>query len=161
MLGYLNAPSPFDADGWLNTGDVVETKGEYLRIVGRASEAINIGGEKVYPAEVESVLLQMSNVRDVTVYGRRSPVTGSVVAARVALIEPESPEQFEQRLRSFCRGRLQKYKVPILLEVDNLEHHNARFKKARAACRTSFAEHVPLPSVLRESANDERRGERP
>ncbi|HVC97930.1 MAG TPA: long-chain fatty acid--CoA ligase, partial [Pirellulales bacterium] len=43
MQGYLNAPSPFDADGWLNTGDAVEIQGDYLHILGRASEAINVG----------------------------------------------------------------------------------------------------------------------
>src|SRR5262245_18877496 len=44
MLGYLNAPSPFDADGWFNTKDLVETDGEYMRILGRKSELINVGG---------------------------------------------------------------------------------------------------------------------
>jgi acyl-CoA synthetase (AMP-forming)/AMP-acid ligase II len=63
MLGYLNAPSPFDADGWMNTGDAVEVDGDYLRILGRKSEMINVGGLKVYPAEVEDVLAQMPNVK--------------------------------------------------------------------------------------------------
>ena len=49
MVGYLNAPSPFDADGWFNTGDVVEQKGDYIRFMGRKSEIINVGGEKVFP----------------------------------------------------------------------------------------------------------------
>jgi acyl-CoA synthetase (AMP-forming)/AMP-acid ligase II len=59
MLGYLNAPSPFTPDGWLRTGDLVEVDGEYIRVLGRQSEIINVGGEKVYPAEVESVLQSM------------------------------------------------------------------------------------------------------
>jgi acyl-CoA synthetase (AMP-forming)/AMP-acid ligase II len=53
MLGYLNAPSPFDEDGWFPTHDRVLVDGEYLRILGRDSDLINVGGEKVYPAEVE------------------------------------------------------------------------------------------------------------
>ena len=56
MLGYLNAPPPFSEDGWFNTGDAVEVDGEYIRILGRKSEIINVGGEKVYPVEVEHVL---------------------------------------------------------------------------------------------------------
>src|SRR5262249_26068197 len=64
MLGYLNAPSPFDEDGWLDTGDRVEVDGDYVRILGRDSERITVGGEKVYPAEVEDVLLDMENVAD-------------------------------------------------------------------------------------------------
>ncbi len=67
MLGYLNAPSPFDEDGWYDTGDQVETDGEYIRILGRKSEIINVGGEKVFPAEVESVFLEIPNVRDVLI----------------------------------------------------------------------------------------------
>ena len=58
MLGYLNAPSPFDEEGWMNTQDLVEVDGEYIRILGRKSEIINVGGEKVYPQEVEDVILE-------------------------------------------------------------------------------------------------------
>ena len=54
LLGYLNAPSPFDAEGWFNTQDLVEQDGEWLRFLGRATEIINVGGQKVYPAEVET-----------------------------------------------------------------------------------------------------------
>ena len=53
MLGYLNAPSPFDQDGWFDTGDAVIQEGEWYRILGRESQVINVGGQKVYPAEVE------------------------------------------------------------------------------------------------------------
>ena len=49
MLGYLNAPSPFDEEGYFDTGDTVEVEGEWLRILGRESEIINVGGNKVYP----------------------------------------------------------------------------------------------------------------
>src|SRR5262249_41134676 len=64
MFGYLNHNSPFDADGWYNTMDAVEVEGEYMHILGRESEIINVGGEKVYPAEVEDVLLRAGNVRE-------------------------------------------------------------------------------------------------
>ena len=89
MLGYLNAPSPFDEDGWYNTHDVVEVDGPYVRILGRTTELINVGGQKVYPSEVESALLELHNVSDVTVWGEANPVTGQVVAARVSLAQPE------------------------------------------------------------------------
>src|SRR6185369_16038370 len=89
MLGYLNAPSPFDDEGWFNTGDLVETDGEYVRILGRKSDIINVGGQKVYPAEVESVVLEMDNIVDAIVTGRPSPVTGHVVVAKVLLRVPE------------------------------------------------------------------------
>jgi long-chain acyl-CoA synthetase len=131
MLGYLNAPSPFDADGWLNTGDMVEIDGEYLRILGRASEIINVGGEKVYPAEVESVLLEMENVRDATVRGRPNPVTGKVVTATLSLFEPEDPRSLARRVREFCQGRLARFKIPVVVEISPGELPGARFKKMR------------------------------
>ena len=70
MLGYLNAPSPFESGGWFNTQDLVEANGEYIRILGRKSELINVGGEKVHPTEIENVMLQIENVKDVTVRGK-------------------------------------------------------------------------------------------
>jgi acyl-coenzyme A synthetase/AMP-(fatty) acid ligase len=133
MLGYLNAPSPFDADGWFNTQDRVEMRGEYIRILGRRSEFINVGGDKVHPAEVENVLLTLDNVVDVTVFGRRNAVTGEIVCARVTLAQPEESQGLRQRLRAHCRGRLQPYKIPAVVEVADGAQHSYRFKKLRDA----------------------------
>ncbi len=131
MLGYLNAPSPFDAEGWMNTQDVVEQDGEYIRILGRRSEIINVGGQKVYPAEVESVLLQMPNVRDAAVLGEANPITGQIVAARLTLFEPEELVALKRRVRSFCAERLAAYKVPVKITLSDHDQHSARFKKMR------------------------------
>jgi acyl-CoA synthetase (AMP-forming)/AMP-acid ligase II len=131
MLGYLNAPSPFDEEGWYNTQDEVEFDGEYIRFRGRKSEVINIAGLKVFPAEVENVLLQMGNVRDVVVWGKSSPVVGNVVAATVALLEPEDSETFELRMREFCREKLPQHQVPVIVKIEKGELHGDRFKKAR------------------------------
>lgn len=133
MLGYLNAPSPFDADGWYNTQDVVEVDGPYIRILGRMTELINVGGQKVYPSEVENALLELDNVSDATVWGEANPVTGQVVAARVTLAQPEEQASFERRLHRFCRGRLAAYKIPLLVEIVAGGHHGQRFKKIRPA----------------------------
>ena len=131
MLGYLNAPSPFDEEGWFNTGDAVEVDGEYIRILGRTSEIINVGGEKVYPAEVESVLQQMGNIQDVAVRGKSNPVMGNVVVAMVNLIEPEEPQALEKRMRAFCKDRLAPYKIPMLLQISTEKLYSGRFKKMR------------------------------
>jgi acyl-CoA synthetase (AMP-forming)/AMP-acid ligase II len=131
MLGYLNAPSPFDQDGWFNTQDLVEVDGDYVRIVGRKSELINVGGEKVHPTEIENVLLQLDNVRDVTVGGKANPVTGQVVAATITPIAPEDPGLLKRRVREFCLKHLERYKVPAVIDVVQQDHHGARFKKAR------------------------------
>jgi len=131
MLGYLNAPDLFDADGWLNTQDAVEVDGEYFRILGRASDLINVGGQKVYPAEVEDVLLQLDNVRDAAVFGKSHPMLGQIVAARVSLAQPEALDVFKRRLHAFCRERLARYQVPVSVELVEAEEFGARFKKRR------------------------------
>ena len=131
MIGYLNAPDLFDDEGWLNTQDAVEVDGEYLRILGRASDLINVGGQKVYPAEVENLLLQMDNVLEVAVFGRPHPMMGQIVAARFNLKTPEPLADFKRRMGAFCRERLAAYQLPRLVEIAEGEQFGSRFKKLR------------------------------
>jgi acyl-CoA synthetase (AMP-forming)/AMP-acid ligase II len=132
MVGYLNAPSPIDADGWMCTGDHVEVCGDYMRILGRKSEMINVGGQKVFPTEIENVLLEADNVSEATVVGMSHPVMGHVVKARISLDEPEDQFLLAERLRKHCIERMAKYKVPVKFEiVHEDEQRNIRFKKSR------------------------------
>ena len=101
MMGYLNSPSPFTDDGWFNTGDSVDVDGEYIKILGRKSEIINVGGQKVYPAEVESVIQEMEDVLEVTVYGEKNLITGNIVCAKVRLPTSEEPKEFTSKLKKF------------------------------------------------------------
>ena len=85
VLGYLNATmESFTEEGWFRTGDLVEEdeKG-CIRIVGRAKEVINVGGEKVFPAEVEGLLHEMEEIADVMVYGEPNAITGQGVTADI------------------------------------------------------------------------------
>jgi acyl-CoA synthetase (AMP-forming)/AMP-acid ligase II len=129
MLGYLNAESPFTEDGWFKTGDMVEADGEYLRILGRRSDLINVGGEKVYPAEVEGVLQQIPGVEEVVVSGEPNPLVGQIVAARVKLGSAESLREFEARMHEFCRGRLPRFKIPQKVILTQTSLHSARYKR--------------------------------
>jgi long-chain acyl-CoA synthetase len=131
MLGYLNAPSPFTVDGWLQTGDSVEVDGEYIRILGRKSEIINVGGEKVYPAEVENVLQSMANVEDVTVSAEKNPITGQMVKAQVKLRSEETLNDFRRRMQMFCGDKLPTFKIPQKVILVNELMHGQRFKKMR------------------------------
>lgn len=131
MMGYLNAPDLFDDEGWLNTQDAVEVDGEYLRILGRATDLINVGGQKVYPAEIENVLLQLDNVEDVAVFGKAQPMMGQVVAARFKLRTPEAMDAFKRRMMAFCRERLANYQIPRAVEFTESEQFGTRFKKLR------------------------------
>jgi acyl-CoA synthetase (AMP-forming)/AMP-acid ligase II len=135
MKGYLNAPSPFDDEGWYNTGDRVEKEGEYYRILGRKHDLINVGGEKVYPVEVESVLLEMPYVQDVKVEGKYSPVLGQIVSAIFVLEKVESARELKQRMKSFCSGRLERFKIPAVVRISEQPLMGHRFKKARIAVK--------------------------
>lgn len=131
MLGYLNAPSPFTEDGWFKTGDVVEVDGEWMQILGRKSEIINVGGQKVYPAEVESVIQQMEGVEDVMVSGEPNPILGQMVVAKVQGSTDETRRDFMVRMRSFCQDHLQSYKIPQKVYFSEAALHSDRFKKIR------------------------------
>jgi acyl-CoA synthetase (AMP-forming)/AMP-acid ligase II len=129
----LNAPSPFTPDGWFKTGDAVEVDGEYIKILGRKSELINVGGEKVYPAEVESVVQQMDGVIDVAVHGEPNPITGQIVVARVRLSGDEALPAFRSRLRVYCKDRLPRFAIPQKVTFARAPTHGERFKKMRRA----------------------------
>lgn len=129
MLGYLNAPSPFDADGWLCTGDVVEIDGDYVRVHGRKEQIINVAGQKVFPAEVENRILAAPGVRDVVVWGKKSPVTGYIVAASVVKEPTLDAEEAKRRIVAHCAERLEAFKVPRYIEFVEHELHGERFKK--------------------------------
>ena len=114
MLGYLNAPSPFTEDGYFRTGDRVEQHGDYVRILGRESEQINVGGEKVFPTEVEAVLLECPVVLDAVVYPQSHPLSGKIVCADiVAVPSDQDAASLRTVIRRFCNERLEPYKVPV------------------------------------------------
>jgi acyl-CoA synthetase (AMP-forming)/AMP-acid ligase II len=131
MLGYLNAAGPFTEDGYFVTGDAVEVDGEYIKILGRKSEIINVGGEKVYPQEVENAILLFDNVADVIVHAERNLVTGSIVCASVTLKRPEDGKGFAMRLKTFLRQHLHTYQIPVKINVQEAITISERFKKVR------------------------------
>lgn len=131
MLGYLNAPSPFTKDGWFDTGDRVEVKGEYIKFLGRESEIINVGGQKVYPTEVESVLLEINGVKDTVVYGEKNPLMGEIVVANVKVDELNNNKKFISLIKKYCREKLDKYKIPIKINFTQKDLSSDRFKRSR------------------------------
>jgi long-chain acyl-CoA synthetase len=115
MLGYLNdaeaTGAAIDSDGWLHTGDLgsMDERG-YCRIAGRIKEMIIRGGENVYPAEIEAVLLNHPAVAEVAVVGVADRFWGEVVGAVIRTTADAPPTEAE--LCEFCRGRLAAYKIP-------------------------------------------------
>lgn len=135
VSGYLNTEnSKFDNEGWYNTGDIVKIDEDgYLMIVGRINEVINVGGLKVMPNEVESVLLQHNGIVDCLVFGQFNPITGQMVAVKIVLNKKYfidlSESEIKQNIKSHCKLKLDKFKIPAkIIFVDNLEY-TSRFKK--------------------------------
>jgi long-chain acyl-CoA synthetase len=139
MLGYLNAESPFTEDGYFITGDRVELNGEFMRFLGRDSELINVGGQKVFPAEVEAVLLECELVEEAVVYGQRHPVTGKIVCADVQLRGGSDDAESRRAIKRFCAERLESFKVPVKIQFVQGGLHSDRLKRLRIGRETASA----------------------
>lgn len=119
ILGYLNADeSSLEADGWYRTGDLVEMADDgYMRIIGRQSQLINVGGQKVHPAEVEQVIAEIEGVDACSVFGKPAPVTGSMVACVIVTSSNQDLRAWKRLIRCHCRGRLANWKIPASIEL--------------------------------------------
>jgi acyl-CoA synthetase (AMP-forming)/AMP-acid ligase II len=127
MLGYLNAESPFDEEGWYDTKDLVETRGEYLKVVGRTTEVINVGGLKFMASEVELIALSYSAVELASAKASPNPITGQHVELQVQVSNSAlfSKEAFIEYLKS----TLPRHMVPARVFVGPIEVGH-RHKKA-------------------------------
>lgn len=111
------------ADGFIDTGDLVEQVGDRVYFRGRREGVINVGGQKVYPEEVEAVLLSHPDVRVARVWPRKNPITGAVVAADVVVAGDERSgfDALRDDLLRLCRSALAKHKVPVSIrQVDHI-----------------------------------------
>ncbi|MGU3538611.1 class I adenylate-forming enzyme family protein [Methylobacterium sp. A54F] len=107
-----------DADGYVDTGDMVEARDGRYHFTGRRGGIINVGGLKVHPEEVEAVINRHAGVRMSLVEGRRNPITGAVVQASIVLAEDVAePEAVRREVLATCRQALSPHKVPALLRI--------------------------------------------
>ncbi len=115
MKGYYNneaaTRAAIDDDGWLSTGDQATMDADgYVRITGRIKDIIIRGGENIAPKEIEDLLRQHAAVADVYVYAVSSAFFGEEVAAAVRLKSGATAS--EEELRSFCQGKIARFKIP-------------------------------------------------
>ena len=111
-----DAAALVDADGFVDTGDMVVLRGERYHFVGRRGGVINVGGAKVHPEEVEAILNAHSAVRASRVYAKANPVTGALVMADIVLRDAgEVPAGIERDILAACRARLAPHMVPVRL----------------------------------------------
>lgn len=132
VMGYLNASmDSFTDDGWFKTGDLVELENGFIKIIGRNKEMINVGGEKVLPNEVEQVLMQMPQIKDVLVYAMPNAITTQMVVCDVVLDEKIDKKDIKKLIRKFCKNSLENYKIPTKVNVVEQTNFTDRFKKVR------------------------------
>lgn len=114
-----------DADGFVDTGDMVERRGERYHFVGRRGGIINIGGLKVHPEEVEAVINRHASVQMSRARSRRSPITGAIVVADVILADGTDGERHETiraEILSQCKDCLAAWKMPAVIRfVERLD----------------------------------------
>lgn len=117
MLGYISGSSDqtyFTDDGWIRTGDLVEQKGDWFRVLGRETEMINVGGRKVVPLEVESYLMQIPGFVEVIVEAEENAFMGQVVKATIFTDLTNSEEELRQQIRDhFLNLNIESYKTPV------------------------------------------------
>jgi acyl-coenzyme A synthetase/AMP-(fatty) acid ligase len=118
-LHYLGGGGALaDADGFVDTGDMVELRDGRWHFVGRRNGVINVGGLKVHPEEVEAVINRHPRVRMSLVRARRNPITGALVVADVVLREDAGgTAEVEQEILRLCRDGLARHKVPSAIRV--------------------------------------------
>ncbi len=111
-----NAAPLCDADGFVDTGDIVERSGDRYLFVGRRGGVINVGGAKVHPEEVEAVINAHPAVQASRVFGRKNAITGALVVADVVLnAGAGSQVALEREIMEVCRSRLPAHKTPARL----------------------------------------------
>jgi acyl-coenzyme A synthetase/AMP-(fatty) acid ligase len=127
-LRYLgdNARNLADAEGFVDTGDIIERHGERYQFAGRTEGIINVGGLKVHPEEVEAVINQHPDVQMSLVKSRANPITGAIVVAEVVRKSSAGDDvrssaggssEFKEEILALCRGTLAAYKVPASIRV--------------------------------------------
>jgi fatty-acyl-CoA synthase len=119
MLGYYRneaATAEKIRDGWLHTGDMgVKDAEGYLRITGRMSDMIIVGGFNTYPAEIENFYLRHPKILDVSIVGVPDPVLGEVA---MAFVIPRAGQSLTaDEVRDFANGQIANFKVPRHVEI--------------------------------------------
>ena len=117
MHGYYKRPEETERvlkEGWIHTGDIGYFDEEgFLYISGRKKNIVIVGGQNVYPEEVEEVIREYMGVKDVYVYGIADQIMGEVVVAKIIIEKGVKIKEIAE----YCKGVLPKYKNPVKYEV--------------------------------------------
>ncbi len=114
---YLSGQAMFEDTGYINTGDLVEVREDRVYFLGRESGAINVGGNKVQPEEVESTIMNSGLVSQAKVYAKQNPVMGNLVMADVVITDDLDKIVAKKSVMQYCRQNLSDYKVPAMIKI--------------------------------------------
>jgi acyl-coenzyme A synthetase/AMP-(fatty) acid ligase len=130
---YVGIPDRLhDKDGFVDTGDLVEQRGDRFYFVGRRGGIINVGGLKVHPEQVESVINTHPAVRMSRVSARKSPITGALVQAEIVLDSGVGgTSAIEEEISVLCRANLPPHQVPSRIRIVDQLNVTAGGKLAR------------------------------
>jgi long-chain acyl-CoA synthetase len=136
--GYLNKSEAtaqvFDPEGWFHSGDIAYLDEDgFAYIVDRKKDMINVGGEKVFPSEVEDMMLAHPQIKDVVIIGIADDLKGEAPKAFIQLKEGASTTSDE--IRTFCRAKMAPYKVPVAVEFIDEIPRSAAGKALRRLLR--------------------------
>ena len=136
--GYLNKPEAtkdaFDAGGWFHSGDVAFMDEDgFAYIVDRKKDMINVGGEKVFPSEVEDMMLIHPKIKDLVIVGIPDDLKGEAPKAFIQLEEGETATESE--IREYFKTKMAPYKVPIAVEIIKEVPRSASGKAIRRILR--------------------------
>ena len=126
MLGYLNADSPFNNEGWYNTKDIVEEYDGFYKVIGRTSEVINVGGLKFMASDVERVVLQFEGIKFAKAEGKDNPITGQHVELTVQFVSNNDINK--KKIKLFLNSRLPSHMLPKRIKVSSFKIGH-RFKR--------------------------------
>lgn len=117
---YLSEKDMFDKNGFIDTGDVIEVHKDRVLFLGRDSGAINVGGNKVQPEEVELVLLNSKMIQAAYVYAKKNPIMGNIVFAEVIPNDNnQDTNELKGKLMSICKDNLEQFKIPGIIKCVN------------------------------------------
>ena len=132
ISGYMNIDEQVINDGWFKTGDLIEMRdATYFKIIGRKKEVINVGGEKVIPAEIEDLLITLEKVIDCTAFSVPNGITGQSVGVRVVPMGGADLKALKKEIRLTSKMHLESFKQPVKIKFETDLRHTDRFKKER------------------------------
>lgn len=111
-----------DDEGSIASGDLVELHGDRYYFLGRENGAINVGGQKVHPTAIESLILELPDVRAARVFGKPNPILGSLVAAEIVAQPKVDTTRLKQKILEHCKSRLERFQIPAMIQfVDDFD----------------------------------------